>query len=81
MTENEVIARLQEIFRDIFDMPELVLTPDTSAADIEDWDSMNHISITIAAERAFGVKFRTAEIEELKNIGDFAELILAKLKS
>lgn len=79
MTESEVLDALQPLFRDVFDDDELVLTQETSAADVEGWDSLAHVSLVVAAEQRFGVKFRTAELESLRNVGHFAELISNKL--
>lgn len=70
-----LLATLTELFRDVFDDDTLVLTPATTAADIAAWDSLNHISLLVAAEMRFGIKFRTAEMEELKNVGELAALI------
>ena len=60
-------------------MPSIVLGPETTADDVAGWDSINHITIVVEAERRFGIKFQTAEIEELKNVGDFVRLIKTKL--
>jgi acyl carrier protein len=49
-----------------------------SAKDVPEWDSFNHINIIVAAEQRFGVKFRTAEIEALRTVGEFADLIARK---
>lgn len=78
MTQDEIIQSLTELFREVLDDDSIVLTPETTAADIPAWDSMNHITIVVEAERRFGIKVRTAEIEELRNVGDFAALIAAK---
>ncbi len=78
MTHDEILAQLTEIFRTVLDDDGLVLTPATTAADIPAWDSMNHITIVVEAERHFGIKVRTAEIEELRNVGDFVALIAGK---
>ena len=75
MTEQNILDALTEIFRDVFDDPGLTLTPETTAEDIKEWDSVNHINIIVAAEARFNVKFKTAEVEELKNVGDFVRLI------
>jgi acyl carrier protein len=79
MTDPEILEQLTQIFRDLFDDDTIVLTPDTTAADVENWDSLNHISITVAVEAKFGIKFKTAELEELLNVGDFVHLIGKKL--
>jgi acyl carrier protein len=79
MTNEQILESLTEIFRQIFDDESIVLTETTIASDIPEWDSMNHVSIVVCAEQRFGVSFLTAEIEELKNIGDFVRLIRGKL--
>jgi len=79
MDEAKIYARLNEIFRDIFDDDDIVLTPDTTAADIPEWDSFNHVNISVACEVAFGIKFKAAELEELKNVGELVRVITAKL--
>lgn len=75
MTEEEIYKRLNTIYRDIFDDEPISLTSETTADDIAGWDSFNHINIVVATEVAFGVKFKSAEIEGLKNVGDFVRLI------
>ena len=78
MDETEVYAALNEVFREVFDEPKLTVGPGTTAADVPDWDSQAHIALVVATEARFGVRFRTAELESLKNVGDFVRLILAK---
>jgi acyl carrier protein len=78
MTPDEILQQLTGIFRSVLDDDDLVLRPETTAADIPAWDSMNHITIVVEAERRFGIKVRTAEIERLRNVGDFMTLIAAK---
>jgi len=75
---HDVYDVLTEILRDVFDNESVVATPDLSAKDVPEWDSFNHINIVAAAEMRFGVKFRTSEIEGLRNVGDFAALIERK---
>ncbi|MDQ1692735.1 MAG: acyl carrier protein [Acidobacteriaceae bacterium] len=79
MQPSEIDTRLTEIFRDIFDDDDLTLRPEMTAADVKDWDSFNHINLIVATEAKFGIKFQTAEIESLKNVGHFEELIAKKL--
>lgn len=75
MNESEIYAKLTEIARDIFDDEGLTLTADTTANEVENWDSMSHINFVVMIEGAFHVKFTAAEIEELKNIGDLVKSI------
>lgn len=75
--QTEVLARLQSIFDDIF-LDEVVVTPELSAHDVEEWDSLLHISLVVAVEEAFGIRFRVGEVEATKNVGDFADLIMKR---
>lgn len=79
MDQAAILSGLTDLFRQIFDDDRLVLTPETEAGDVPGWDSMHHITIVVEAERRFGVKFQTSEIEELKNVGEFIEVIGRKL--
>jgi len=81
MNTKEILEQLTEIFHQIFDDESIVLTPEKTAADIADWDSFNHINIIVAVEEHFGIKFQTAETEELKNVGHLIELIQQKLEA
>jgi acyl carrier protein len=78
MSQDKVYEELTDILRDVFDNPSIVATPDLSAKDVPEWDSFNHINVVLAAEMRFGVKFRTSEIEGLRNVGDFVALIERK---
>ena len=79
MDESEIYEALNEIFCEVFDDPDLKITPEMSAADVPDWDSFNHINIIVASEIRFGVKFKTAELDQLENVGDFVSLLRDKL--
>lgn len=77
LTKNEVLARLQTIFDELF-LDEVVVTPELSAHDVEEWDSLQHISLVVTVEEVFNVKFRVGEVETTKNVGEFADLILQR---
>jgi acyl carrier protein len=77
MNQAEVIAQMQTIFDTVFLEP-VVLTPDISAKDVPEWDSLTHISLMVAVEKSFGVRFRVGEVENTKNVGEFADLILKR---
>jgi acyl carrier protein len=79
MTDDEVKVKLTEIFRDVFDDESLEITPETTAADIRDWDSVNQIMILMASEVAFNIKFGTAETEGLRNVGELISVIRQKV--
>jgi acyl carrier protein len=80
MSEAEIYSKLTGIFRDIFDDDTITLSPGTTAADIPEWDSVNHINLTVAAENAFGIEFRSTELEELRNVGDLVATIKRKVR-
>ncbi|MBU0550598.1 acyl carrier protein [Myxococcota bacterium] len=69
------LQRLQETFRDVFEDEALVITTQTTAADIEDWDSLMHVTLILAVEAEFGLRFNSGEISALKSIGDLVALI------
>lgn len=76
---TQIYAKLTEIFRDIFDDDNLQVTPELTAKDVDEWDSLNHIRLVLSVERAFSVTFSAAQVDRLKNVGEFAELIGSKL--
>ncbi len=75
--------RLRDVFRDVFDDETMVIADAMTAADVPDWDSLQHINLIIAVEKEFGIRFATAEIGRLKepgqNVGSFLRLIEGKL--
>lgn len=79
MQQTEIYRDLTEIARDIFDDDSLTLTPTLSAADVPEWDSFNHINLIVAVEQKFDVKFQTAELESMQNVGELVSVIEQKL--
>lgn len=79
MNRTEIFEKLTDIFRDVFDDEGITLTEATTAADIEDWDSLTHITLLSAVEEEFDVKFGMKAVQNLKNIGELADLIAASL--
>ena len=78
MNQAEVITRLQEVFDNVFLEP-VELTPELSADDVEEWDSLIHIALIVAIEKSFNIRFRVGEVEGTKNVGEFANLIITRL--
>jgi acyl carrier protein len=70
--------RLQDVFRDVFDDPGLVLTETTTAADIPEWDSLQHVTLLFRLEDEFGVEFMGDEAASLENVGELAALLEKK---
>ena len=79
MTREEVFQKLNSVFQDVFDDDTIVVRDETTAADIEDWDSLEHINLMVAVEKAFGMKFSMAEVTGLKNVGEMVDVILKRL--
>ncbi len=78
MTKDAIFARLTDILRDVFDDDEIVARPDLTAAQVDGWDSLAHLRVIFAVERAFGVSFAAAQVGGLENVGALAELIARK---
>jgi acyl carrier protein len=79
MTTDEIKNKLTEIIRDVLDDETITLTRETTAKDVEDWDSLAHISIIVAVEKEFKAKFDLYDIKRLKNVGDMIDLINTKI--
>jgi acyl carrier protein len=79
MDKSEIISTLTDVFRKVLDDPSIILTPETTADDVENWDSLNHVFIVVEVEQRFGIKFQAAEMEELKNVGELTDLIERRL--
>jgi acyl carrier protein len=76
---DEVHRKLTSIFHNVFDDSTITLRDTMTAKDLAQWDSLNHINLIVATEQSFGVKFKTAEIAGLSNVGEFIDAILKKL--
>ena len=79
MTRDEIMEKVNEIFRDVFDDDSLVITDSTNSDDIEDWDSLEHISLIISMEKEFNLKFDIKEVNKLENVGQMVDMIREKL--
>lgn len=79
MTREAVYEKLNGVFQDVFDDETIQVEDGTTANDIEDWDSLEHINLIVAVEKAFGIKFGMAEVTKMKNVGEMADLILKKI--
>lgn len=79
MEKNEILAKLQDIYRDILDDDEIILEGETTADDIEEWDSLAHVQIVNEVEKQFGIKFTSYEITSWIDIADLVDCIDSKL--
>ena len=75
MNKTEIYEKLTKVFRDVFDDEEIELTDSTTAADIEDWDSLTHIMLLSAIEDDFDIRLRMKEVQGLKDVGAMVDLI------
>ena len=80
MDNKTIYTRLNKVFRDVFDDDSINVTPKTTAKDIEDWDSLEHITLISAVEREFKMKFKMGEISSMKNVGEMASIVAARGK-
>ena len=78
MSREEVFEKLDQVFQDVFDDESLHVTDESTAADVDGWDSLEHIDLMASVERAFGIRFSMGEITRMKNVGEMADLILEK---
>jgi acyl carrier protein len=72
---TEIHQKLTAVFRDIFDNPALEISEATTANDIPEWDSIMHVNLIVAVEKAFGISFSTRDVKSLANVGDLMGLI------
>ncbi len=76
MKEEAIWERLTGIFRDVFEDDQLTLSPEMTAEDVEDWDSLSNVQLLIAIEKSFdGLRFNTGEIANLRNVGELVGVI------
>ncbi len=80
LAEKEIFERLNGIFRDVFDDDSIEVTSSTVADDIEDWDSMMHITLIGAVEDEFSMRFKMGEVSTMKNVGEMVRIISERAK-
>jgi acyl carrier protein len=78
---DSLLAEVQQIFRDVLDQPDLAITRESNASNVDDWDSLTHINLISAISKKYNVKFALGELEDLKNVGDMLDLLRAKLNA
>ena len=79
MSREELYERLNKVFQEVFDDEDIEVNDATTAKDIEDWDSLEHINLVVAIEKTFGIKFTMQEVNEFKNVGGMVDIILSKI--
>ena len=81
MSREEVVEKLNEVFQDVFDDDTITVTDTTTADDIEEWDSLEHINLLAAVEQEFGMKFNMGQVVSMKNVGEMADIIMQQITS
>ena len=76
---DSYLARVNEIFREVFQDTELLVTRQTTAKDVEGWDSLMHVTLLVNVERAFDIRYRDAKMAGLQNVGELVDLIASRL--
>lgn len=79
MTREAIYERLNTVFQDVFDDEEIAVNDTTTSADIEDWDSLEHINLVAAVEKEFGIKFTMGQVVTMKNVGEMVDIILKSI--
>ncbi|MGV8962002.1 MAG: acyl carrier protein [Candidatus Saccharimonadaceae bacterium] len=79
MEKKEILDQVQDIFHDILDNESIVLTGETTADDVDDWDSLTHIQLVVAIEKHFKIRFKSMEILSWKNVGEMIDNIKGKV--
>ena len=80
METAEIIKQLDEIFVDVIDNEDIKLTTETTAGDVDGWDSLSHIQLVVAIEKHFRIRFTAKEIQSWKNVGELVASIQSKIK-
>lgn len=80
MERTEILQRVNAVFVDTLDNETIVLKEETTAGDVAEWDSLTHIQLVVAVEKAFGIRFTSREIQSWKNIGEMLDSISAKIR-
>ena len=78
MTREEIFIGVQDVFRDIFEEDNLIISNDTNADEIEEWDSLNHVNLVTSIEKKFKIRFALGELTTLKNVGEMIDLMVKK---
>ncbi len=78
LSNKEILEQVNAIFKDVLDNDAIMLTTETTADDIDEWDSLTHIELIVAVEKHFKIRFKTSEITSYKNVGDMCLGIQSK---
>lgn len=80
MTREQVFEALSEIFQETFDDESITVHDETTASDIEGWDSLEHINLIAEVENRFEMEFTMGEVNGMRNVGEMVDIILGRTK-
>ncbi len=80
MERKDILQQLEEIFKDVLDLEDIELSEDTTADDIDEWDSLSHIQLIVAIEKGFNIKLTAREVKEFADVGEMVSCINSKVK-
>lgn len=81
MDKSEILKKVNKVFIDVLNDDNIVLNHTTSAANVEDWNSLTHIHLIVAVEEEFGIRFKSREIEDWNTVGELVDSISNKLNA
>jgi acyl carrier protein len=81
MQDATIYKALNEVFQDVFDSDEIVLTPEAVPSELPGWDSARYITLVVATEARFGIRFQPADLESMRTVADFVRRIQSKLEA
>ena len=81
MDISTVLSEVTSVFKDVLDNDDIELKYETTANDVEDWDSLSHIQIIVAVEKHFNIRFTSGEIQKFKNVGEMCDAISEKIRN
>lgn len=70
-----MLAEMQEVFRSVFEADDLTISRETTARDVEGWDSLSHVTLLVSLEQRFGIRFKSSEVSDLKNVGELLDVV------
>ncbi len=80
MTREEVYEILNGVFQEVFDDDTITVKDSTTADDIEDWDSLEHINLIVDIEKKYNIKFNMGEVNKFRNVGDMVDKIIERVQ-
>ena len=81
MDRADIYEKLTRVFRDVLDDDVLEITPEMTANDVEDWDSLSHVRLILSVERIFDIHFSIIELAQFDNVGQLTDMIADKIKT